>query len=83
LNGAVFFKHSTKWAKEMGLVLNFEARALLDRYMLMETNKGNASLGKEFAAANYFPVSNLNVYIYKMLPNDTDLTVFEKERFKA
>jgi ABC-type phosphate transport system permease subunit len=27
---------------------------------------------------NYFPVSNLDVYIYKMLPNDTDLTVFRE-----
>jgi hypothetical protein len=49
--------------------------------MLMETNAGNAGLVKEFAAANAtFPVSNSLMYsIYKMLPNDTDLTVLERQ----
>jgi hypothetical protein len=48
--------------------------------MLMET-AGNAGLVKEFAAANAtFPVSNSLMYsIYKMLPNDTDLTVLESK----
>jgi hypothetical protein len=53
--------------------------------MLMETN-GEMGLVKEFAAANTtFPVSNSLMYsIYKMLPNDTDLTVLENKRtFKA
>jgi hypothetical protein len=45
--------------------------------MLMETNAGNAGLVKEFAAANATFLSNSLMYsIYKMLPNDTDLTVF-------
>jgi hypothetical protein len=49
--------------------------------MLMETNAGNAGLVKEFAAANAkYPVSNSLMYsIYKMLPNDTDLTVFREQ----
>lgn len=47
----------------------------------METNQGNAGLVKEFAAAKAtFPVSNSLMYsIYKMLPNDTDLTVFREQ----
>jgi hypothetical protein len=47
---------------------------------------GKWGLVKEFAAANTtFPVSNSLMYsIYKMLPNDTDLTVFREQRtFKA
>ena len=50
--------------------------------MLMETNSGNAGLVKEFAAANtQYPVSNSLMYsIYKMLPNDTDLTVFRQQK---
>jgi hypothetical protein len=41
-----------QWAKEVGLVLNFEARGSSGpSYMLMETNAGNAGLVKEFAAA--------------------------------
>nr|WP_314895886.1 M28 family peptidase [uncultured Flavobacterium sp.] len=82
LNGAALFVTKHNWAKEIGLVLNFEARGSSGpSYMLMETNKGNAGLVKEFAAANAtFPVSNSLMYsIYKMLPNDTDLTVFREQ----
>ncbi|MCG9791814.1 M28 family peptidase [Flavobacterium algicola] len=81
LNGAALFVTKHRWAKEIGLALNFEARGTSGpSYMLMETNKGNAGLVNEFANANVpFPVSNSLMYsIYKMLPNDTDLTVFRK-----
>lgn len=82
LNGAALFVTQHQWAKDIGLVLNFEARGSSGpSYMLMETNKGNAELVKEFAAAKTtFPVSNSLMYsIYKMLPNDTDLTVFREQ----
>jgi hypothetical protein len=82
LNGAALFVTKHHWAKEVGLVLNFEARGTSGpSYMLMETNKGNAGLVKEFTAANAsLPVSNSLMYsIYKMLPNDTDLTVFREQ----
>jgi hypothetical protein len=82
LNGAALFVTQHDWAKEVGLVLNFEARGSSGpSYMLMETNKGNAGLVKEFATAKAtFPVSNSLMYsIYKMLPNDTDLTVFREQ----
>ena len=82
LNGASLFVSQHPWAKNVGLVLNFEARGTSGpSYMLMETNGGNAGLAKEFATANTtFPVSNSLMYsIYKMLPNDTDLTVLENK----
>ncbi|PJJ10025.1 peptidase M28-like protein [Flavobacterium sp. 1] len=82
LNGAALFVTQHQWAKEVGLVLNFEARGSSGpSYMLMETNKGNAGLVKEFAKAGAtYPVSNSLMYsIYKMLPNDTDLTVFREQ----
>ncbi|HKO76482.1 MAG TPA: M20/M25/M40 family metallo-hydrolase [Flavobacterium sp.] len=82
LNGAALFVTQHQWAKEVGLVLNFEARGSSGpSYMLMETNKGNAGLVKEFAKADAtYPVSNSLMYsIYKMLPNDTDLTVFREQ----
>lgn len=82
LNGAALFVNQHPWAKEVGLVLNFEARGSSGpSYMLMETNKGNEALVKEFAnAKTKFPVSNSLMYsIYKMLPNDTDLTVFREQ----
>ncbi|MDR6845122.1 M20/M25/M40 family metallo-hydrolase [Flavobacterium granuli] len=82
LNGAALFVTEHQWAKEVGLVLNFEARGSSGpSYMLMETNKGNSGLVKEFAKADAtYPVSNSLMYsIYKMLPNDTDLTVFREQ----
>ena len=82
LNGADIFVKQHEWAKDVGLVLNFEARGSGGpSYMLIETNDGNANLMKEFVAANpQFPVANSLAYsIYKMLPNDTDLTVFRRD----
>jgi hypothetical protein len=82
LNGAALFVTQHQWAKEVGLVLNFEARGTSGpSYMLMETNNGNAGMVENFAAANpTFTVSNSLMYsIYKMLPNDTDLTVFREQ----
>jgi hypothetical protein len=82
LNGAALFVTQHPWAKEVGLALNFEARGSSGpSYMLMETNKGNAGLVSEFSKAGVtYPVSNSLMYsIYKMLPNDTDLTVFREK----
>ncbi|MDT8415565.1 MAG: M28 family peptidase [Flavobacteriaceae bacterium] len=81
LNGAHLFVKKHPWAKEVGLVLNFEARGSGGPgYMLIETNGGNQQLIKHFDEADpKFPVANSLAYsIYKMLPNDTDLTVFRE-----
>ena len=81
LNGAALFVTQHNWAKEVGLVLNFEARGSAgSSYMLMETNRGNAKMVDAFSQGNAkYPVSNSLMYsIYKMLPNDTDLTVFRE-----
>ena len=82
LNGAALFVTQHKLAKKVGLVLNFEARGSSGpSYMLMETNDGNAKMVDAFKAGNVsYPVSNSLMYsIYKMLPNDTDLTVFREQ----
>ncbi len=82
LNGAALFVTQHQWAKNIGLVLNLEARgASGPSYMLMETNQGNANMVKAFSDGNVtYPVSNSLMYsIYKMLPNDTDLTVFREK----
>ena len=83
LNGADLFVNQHPWAADVGLVLNFEARGSGGpSYMLLETNRGNSKLIKEFIAANpRYPVGNSLAYsIYKLLPNDTDLTVFREDR---
>ncbi len=82
LNGAALFVTQHPWAKEVGLAINFEARGSSGPgYMLMETTKGNAKMIDGFMNAGVkFPTANSLMYsIYKMLPNDTDLTIFREE----
>lgn len=82
LLGANAFVNKHSWAKDVGLVLNFEARGSGGpSYMLMETNGGNKQLIEAFQNANTpYPVANSLMYsVYKMLPNDTDLTVFRED----
>ncbi|OUR93920.1 peptidase M28 [Flavobacteriales bacterium 34_180_T64] len=82
LYGANLFVNEHHWAKDVGLVLNFEARGSGGpSYMLIETNGGNQNLIKGFIEANpKYPVANSLAYsIYKMLPNDTDLTRFRED----
>ena len=81
LNGADLFVNGHPWAREVGLALNFEARGSGGPgNMLIETNGGNAGLIDAFTGAGpEYPVANSLAYsIYKMLPNDTDLTVFRE-----
>ena len=82
LLGANAFVNYHPWAKDVGLVLNFEARGSGGpSYLLLETNGGNKKLIEAFSNANTpYPVGNSLMYsIYKMLPNDTDLTVFRED----
>lgn len=82
LNGASYFVNKHPWVEDIGLILNFEARGSGGpSHMLVETNRGNANLINEFVKANpKYPVaSSLSYSIYKMLPNDTDLTIFREE----
>lgn len=82
LFGAEAFVAKHPWAKDIGLVLNFEARGSGGpSYMLLETNGGNQNLIDAFANAGVeYPLGNSLMYsIYKMLPNDTDLTVFREQ----
>jgi hypothetical protein len=82
LDGASLFVNEHPWAKDIGLVLNFEARGSGGpSNMILETNQGNANLIKNFIAAKpEFPVASSLMYsIYKMLPNDTDSTVFRED----
>jgi Peptidase family M28 len=83
LNGAALFAAKHPWANDIGVALNFEARGTSGpSYMLMEVSQGNSKMVNEFVDANpAFANSNSLMYsIYKMLPNDTDLTVFRSQK---
>jgi hypothetical protein len=82
LDGAKTFVNQHPWASDVGLVLNFEARGSGGPgNMIVETNGGNTGLIDAFAAAQApYPVASSLMYsVYKMLPNDTDSTIFRKD----
>lgn len=82
LLGAKAFVDEHPWAKDVGLVLNFEARGNSGASVMFETSSENGWLIQEFAKAATHPVANSLTYsIYKLLPNDTDLTMFKQAGF--
>ena len=77
--GAQAFVAEHKWARDVGLVLNFEARGNSGPVMMFESSDNNGWLISEFAKAAPVPFAHsLSYEIYKLLPNDTDLTVFKE-----
>ena len=78
LLGARAFSAEHPWAKDAGLALNFEARGNTGPVIMFETSDNNGWLMNEFAKVAPFPVAHsLSYEIYRLLPNDTDLTVFK------
>lgn len=79
LLGAKAFVDEHPWAKDVGVVLNFEARGNGGPSLMFETSTGNGWLVKQFAEAAPFPVGNSLAYeVYRLLPNDTDMSVFKR-----
>lgn len=81
LLGAEAFFSSHPWMKDVGLILNFEARGNQGISLLFETSSGNRALINEMTRVTPHPnASSLFYALYKMLPNDTDFTVFRPLR---
>lgn len=79
LLGAYAFANEHAWTKDIGLVLNFEARGVRGPSIMFETSRQNGWLIEEFAETAPHPVAHSLAYeIYRLLPNDTDFTVFKK-----
>src|ERR1039458_8522116 len=77
--GAEGFLEHGPFAKQIGLVMNFEARGTSGPAMMFETSEGNGKIVREFAAAAPHPVtSSLSYEAYKLLPNDPALTFFKQ-----
>ncbi len=78
LLGAKAFVAEHPWAKDVGVVFNFEARGHGGPSTMFETSNGNGRLIGEFARATPYPNANsLSADIYKLLPNDTDMSMFK------
>ena len=66
-------------AEQVGAVFNFEGRGDSGPVVMFETSDENGWFIEEFSKAAPYPVaSSLTYTAYKMLPNDTDMTVFKQ-----
>jgi Peptidase family M28 len=79
LLGAEAFASSHPWMKDVGVILNFEARGDRGPSMLFETSGSSRPLIEAFAKAVSYPIGSSLLYrLYKLIPNDTDITVFRR-----
>ena len=79
LLGAEAFTSGHPWAPQVGAVVNLEARGTTGPSLMFETSDESGWLIDLFARSAARPASNSIYYtIYKLLPNDTDLTVYKR-----
>jgi hypothetical protein len=77
LLGARMFLIDDPAARDVGMVLNFDARGSSGPSVMFQTSSGNSALINLYARYDPHPVcSSISGDIYRMLPNDTDFTVF-------
>jgi hypothetical protein len=76
LLGAKVFWERHAWAKDVGIVLNFEARGSEGASLMFESSPQNGWIINEFAKSITYPVANsLMGDIYELKSNDTDMTI--------
>jgi Peptidase family M28 len=84
LLGADAFASSNPWMKDVGIILNFEARGNHGASLLFETSRNNSALIKAVARSAAHPIGSSFFYsLYRLLPNDTDMTVFRRHNIPA
>lgn len=76
--GARAFTSEHPWIDDVGVVLNFDARGNTGPVLMFETNENNGWVIDQFAKGSPYPVAHsLSYELYRLLPNDTDLTLFK------
>jgi Peptidase family M28 len=79
LRGALAFSERHPLMRRVGVVVNVDARGASGPSMMFETGPGNARLMDLYARAVARPAANSVAYeVYKLLPNDTDFSVYRK-----
>jgi hypothetical protein len=79
LLGARAFVDAHPWAKNVRLVMNFEARGTSGPSWMFETSANNGTVVAEWASLVPKPAgSSLTYEVYKRLPNDTDFSEFKR-----
>ena len=74
LLGASAFVREHPSAKDIAVVLNFEARGTSGRSFMFETGPGNLDAARALRSARDATAGSVFATIYRTLPNDTDLS---------
>ena len=74
LVGAAAFVREDPWAKDVGVVLNFEARGTRGPSLMFETGPGNLDVVRVLRSVRGVRATSLSTTVYRKLPNDTDLS---------
>ena len=79
LLGAKAFMDGHPWAKEIGYVINMEARGTSGPSLMFETSENSSKLIEIYGSSVTHPRSSSIFYeIYKRLPNGTDFLIYKK-----
>lgn len=82
LDGARAFFTSNPLSRHVGVIVNMETRGGGGRASMFETGENNGAMMRLFERNVDRPVAtSLSVFVYKHLPNDTDLTVAKAHGF--
>lgn len=74
LLGAAAFAREHPWSKDVAVTLNFEARGVHGVSRMFETGPGNLDVARELRKVPGVRATSLSVTVYRLLPNDTDLS---------
>jgi hypothetical protein len=74
LLGAAAFAREHPWAKDAGVILNFEARGVGGPSFMFETGRGNLDVARVMRDHAEARGTSLSTAVYRRLPNDTDLS---------
>ena len=79
LLGATLFVDEHAWAKDVGVVLNFDARGVSGPSFMFETSERNGWLIRQFAPASPRPLAtSVSMDVLRIMPNSSDMTVFKR-----
>jgi len=78
------FVNQHRWAKEIAAAVNVDTRGTSGPSLMFETGSANYSIVQLYAKHASFPATNAFAYFaYKLLPNDTDFTVFKAAGYQG
>lgn len=74
LLGAAAFVREHPWARDVGVILNFEARGVHGPSLMFETGRDNSDVIRFLRGVPGARATSLSTAVYRALPNDTDLS---------